>query len=431
MQLLKKRYSFALFFLLYFGYTVSNFTVASSQVAVNEAVVVIEDRTELQTYLKEALKQVFVKTSGNKDVLRHPSIERSISNYEQYLISSRTQQNDDQLVLTATFNKQRIINLLDNLQLPVWSQLRPSAIVWFGYRDGNGFNYASENNLVPFGQAVGMAANKRGVELLIPVGDIEDSRRVTGYDVWSQNVSRLVQQSSRYRTDNFISLSLSQVETAEIESVNNQRLEEYQLRLMTAQNVIDDAAASEKPSDDNAQDDVIFEGLEDNRTNDSQSGDMLERISRPELVPMDADLRLDFVIVTSNGTVTGQLFGSDPGVLLDQLVDKYADDLASRFAIVSAPQQSTSTIGVTFQNITSIKRLSQVESLLDTNPMVRSVDLVKQQGAVSSFAVEIIDDADKLVEMLTIDERVRANKAQAETGGEDDDLEQLSFRWVP
>lgn len=426
MQLMRKRLFWVLFSLFLIENTQSNNAYASTQVQINEGVIVVEERTKLRDYLQAALQQVFVKTSGNTDVINNAAIKRSIANYEQYLISSRTQQKEDEVVLIATFNKQKIISLLDSLQLPVWSELRPAATVWMGYREDNRLQYASEINNIPFGRAISTAANKRGVDIILPVGDIEDSQTVTAYDVWSQNISRLMQQSSRYGSENFISLSISDVTAQEIESINNQRLEEYQLRLISAQSsktdrLINASSSATKISDEN---DV---------TDDESLGLLqTETIARPEMVPADANLQIDYVIVTADETVTGKLFGSDPIALVASAIDKYANDLAQRFAVTSVPQGSGAMIGVTFNNIRSLKHLAEVEDLLNTNPMVRSVTLAKQQGVVSVFEVEIIDEARKLIEMLTIDSRVKSKTQILESPAERDDaMLQLDFRWEP
>lgn len=426
MQLMRKRLFLVLFSLFLLENAQSNNAYASAPVQINEGIIVVEERTKLRDYLQAALQQVFVKTSGNVDVIDNPAIKRSITNYEQYLISSRTQQNDDELVLIATFNKEKIVNLLDSMQLPVWSELRPAATVWLGYRADNRLQYTSEINHQPFGRAISSAANKRGVEIILPVGDIEDNQTVTAYDVWSQNIGRLLQQSSRYGSENFISLSINGVTAQEIESINSQRLEEYQLRLISAQSTKTDRLIISSSQSANA-------AGEDDVTGQESLGLLqTDTITRPEMVPTSANLQIDYVIVTADETVTGKLFGTDPIALVERAIDKYADDLSQRYAVTSAPQGSGAMIAVTFNNIRSLKHLAEVENLLNTNPMVRSVALTKQQGTVSAFEVEIIDDAKKLIEMLTIDNRVKSKRQRLDdVTGVGDAMLQLDFRWEP
>ncbi|GEM_PF-3826394 len=435
MPLLRKRFFVSFLSVCVLVGTHVSQTYASSPVAINEAVVVMEERAQQKDYLQQALQQVFVKMSGFTSVLEHPSVQRSVANYEQYLIRSRTQQSDDELLLTATFNKEKISNILNSLQLPVWPELRPSAVVWLGFREGSGFDFASEINFKPFGKALVNASNKRGVHFLLPVGDINDLETVTGYDVWSQNISRLARQSGRYQSDNFISLSINQATPADIESANLQIMEEYQLRLITAQSMKTDRMIiqSSRASSENRGEGLENANIEDNSLEEESLGLLhYETVERPEIVPEDADLRIDFVIVTPEETVTGQLFGEEPLALIERFVDKYADDLARRYAVISAPQQSAMKVGITFKNVGSLQNLTEVERLLTSNPMIRTVFLKTQKGNISTFEVELTDEVQKLTEILTIDSRVKTTSLPISIGSGDESIQaQLAFRWEP
>ena len=80
MQLMRKRLFWVLFSLFLKENTQSNNAYASTQVQINEGVIVVEERTKLRDYLQAALQQVFVKTSGNTDVINNTAIKRSIAN---------------------------------------------------------------------------------------------------------------------------------------------------------------------------------------------------------------------------------------------------------------------------------------------------------------------------------------------------------------
>ena len=152
---------------------------------------------------KRAFQQVVVKLSGDVTVLENIQVKRSATNFEQYLVASKFIQDGDKLRYQAEFNEQKVVDLLRSESLNVWGKRRPSGLFWLAIEDDVSKNKTliMQSSTSKYLETIQQAAYDRGVELLMPIGDLTDSMNVTTLDVWGLFSSSIFNQSTRYGTN--------------------------------------------------------------------------------------------------------------------------------------------------------------------------------------------------------------------------------------
>lgn len=418
---------------------------------INVGRIVVSDQSLVaqQDAGKKALAQVFIKISGDTSSVEHPTIARSIENFEQFLSSSSFVQIEQQLVFEAQFNKNKIENLLLSVGLPVWPNLRPNAIVWLSSRldteDKRTIVYqnnASQTSTILQKQILDSAYN-RGVDILFPLGDLEDSLAVTEYDLWAQNVSLLLNHSVRYSSDFTIIATLepytydrylkeqealkqsSEIEESDelldqvLNSFYNEAsngvndFSELNQSVSLAEEAFENISELASQSVVNSTDDASI-------SNDDASApnNVIEPLPR-ELQPVpdeQTQYKVDYIISNRSQIKTGVLYSENVDNSVSKLVDEYADYLAKQYALVNNKQEAqVNKVVVNVENISTLADLLLVKELFESVPAIDNIYLKSQVNDVSSFVLTQNLSADKLQRILALDERVEAHLRDKDT----------------
>ena len=154
---------------------------------------------------KASFEQVLVKLSGNKNVLQNELLSRSARNFQQYLVSSSFISINGNLVYQATFAQDKLLELLQFAGVPVWGNLRPKTTLWLAKQASNtrssdkqSIKIVTQLSAHPWLDKINEIAFARGIDLLIPVGDLEDSVSVSTYDVWGMFAPSIAQYSNKF-----------------------------------------------------------------------------------------------------------------------------------------------------------------------------------------------------------------------------------------
>jgi len=152
---------------------------------------------------KSAFQQVVVKLSGDVEVLENSQIRLSATNFEQFLVASTFIQDGDKLLYQAEFNEQKIVALLRSENLNIWGKRRPSGLLWLAIEDDASKNKSlvTQSSSSRYLETIHQATYDRGIELLMPIGDLTDSMNVTAFDVWGLFSSSIFNKSVRYGTN--------------------------------------------------------------------------------------------------------------------------------------------------------------------------------------------------------------------------------------
>lgn len=401
---------------------------------VNVGRIAVDDQSlrSQQNAGKQALAQVFVKLSGNQNVLREPEISKAVDNYEQFLIASSFLQHSETLVFEATFSRTKIESLLLASGLSVWASLRPSGVLWLANETADKQRVMlSQLSAEGLAQKVNLKSFARGVDIVVPLGDLEDSMNVSVYDIWNQHISKLQGQSIRYATNYLIS--------ATVQSYTQEQAiaELAETELFYDRNAIN-KRESNLPSDEtNALFAPIVEPSQASEIELPIDLNIMSAQNRPagqgELlvdteVPSGTTHKLDYVITYVNPNVsrkveTGRIFGTSEEAVMLKIIDVYANKLAKEFALSAPNERESEVILAVFHGIDSLEDYVNLIALLTSIPSVENVRLLRQSSNNAVLEIQQNMSSMQLKSILSLDERITADSAKrADT--------EVSFRWL-
>jgi hypothetical protein len=171
----------------------------------NKGQIIVTDQSNLTQKKagKRAFQQVVVKFSGDVAVLENLQVKRAATNFEQYLVASKFIQDGDKLLYQAEFNEQKVVDLLRSESLKVWGKRRPLGLFWLAIEDDVSKNktLVTQSSTSKYLDIIHQATYDRGVELLMPIGDLTDSMNINALDVWGLFSSSIFNKSTRYGTN--------------------------------------------------------------------------------------------------------------------------------------------------------------------------------------------------------------------------------------
>lgn len=179
----------------------------------------LDDRQILNRAFNEAIDRVLVRVSGQKQNLSQSILNqahRSVSSW----VSQHSVQNSEAMVegeagmepakeITVTFYKESVDTFLFDNGLPVWSDNRPSILLWViednnGQRQMFGANQPSVTLSKLFEQAKGF-----GLPVYAPLVDETDLKALSASALWGFFEEDIQAASKRYQTDVVLALRLS------------------------------------------------------------------------------------------------------------------------------------------------------------------------------------------------------------------------------
>jgi hypothetical protein len=171
----------------------------------NKGQIIVTDQSNFTQKIagKRAFQQVVIKLSGDVAALENLQVKRSVTNFEQFLVASTFIQDGDKLVYQAEFSEQKVVDLLRSQSLNVWGKRRPSGLFWLAIEDDVSKNKTliTQSSKSIYREVIQQAAYNKGVELLMPIGDLTDSMNITALDVWGLFSSSIFNKSTRYGTN--------------------------------------------------------------------------------------------------------------------------------------------------------------------------------------------------------------------------------------
>lgn len=375
---------------------------------------------------KEALAQVFIKLSGNQNVLQEPEVAKAVDNYEQFLISSSFLKQSQTLVFEATFNQAKIESLLLASGLSVWASLRPSAVLWLALDDIDKQKVmVSQLSAANLAEKITLKSFARGVDIVMPLGDLEDSMNLSVYDIWNQHVSKLQQQSNRYATDYLISATVQAYdqEQALLDLAGSEGFFDRSTIIEQTPNAETDDSSKETTSTK----DTLSFGEEDGLFV-IQKGSISSNLLVDTVVPKGTTHKLDYVVTHANSNIskrveTGRMFGESEESVVLKVVDVYANILAKKFALSATNNIDTETIQVVFEGVKSLQDYVNLIALIKSIPAVENVRLIRQSSANARLEIQQNMSTTQLKSILTLDERITAEATtRADVA--------ISFRWL-
>lgn len=174
-----------------------------------EALVASQSQAERNSATQVALGEVIWRVTGDSAALDHPNVREALNQAQRYLYEYSYASTDEQLEVDGKsvratkvilkFSSQAIEKLLRESGLPLWPANRPKLLVWQIMTDESGTTHRvleDEARKALYDQAA-----LRGLPLLLPMHDFEDSIALGSDSLWNMDESAIRSASERYKPD--------------------------------------------------------------------------------------------------------------------------------------------------------------------------------------------------------------------------------------
>lgn len=336
---------FRLVFLL-LSLSLFNTIMAGEVTSLYNATVRMTNGIDQDDAAREGLKQVLVKVSGNRDVLKQSLIRANLAKATDFLLSYQFNVVHQSRVYTASYDQSKVDKLLRSANSPIWGKTRPATLIWLAEQPSDDFNRVllSEQSQSPIKDQVLQVASERGLDMSFPLLDLDDLMNVSAYDVWGRFATPVIKASARY----------------EVESLVIGRI--YQSKQPAEE--LDDSAAQ-----------IMW--------------------------------RLDWTFILGNEQVQGSLADVERDEVLQQLVDTVADHLASRYAIDAQTSSVSHWLELTVNNVSGLEVYENVRLFLNQLPAVGDVSLSHISGRKGTYKLRMIGTEQDLINALNLDNRIQ------------------------
>lgn len=164
---------------------------------------------ELRRASREGLAELFVRISGHESVLGNDAIVAAIkdaSRFTKQFSYERTvdEVGEEQLLVTLEFESSLVVDTLRGAGMPLWSDNRPSVLVWLVVEDADGRRFVGTEKDPQLVAAIRASAERRGLAIQLPFLDLQDLVALSPDDIWQRNQSRLDEAAERYASDSLL-----------------------------------------------------------------------------------------------------------------------------------------------------------------------------------------------------------------------------------
>ncbi|RXJ71457.1 hypothetical protein CS022_21005 [Veronia nyctiphanis] len=182
----------------------ASFTAFASSLYNAEVPVEDSDTATELAAKQQAMLEVLVRVSGQSEITENPVVKKSLGSVDTFISSVGYGEKNEQKTLIAGFESSKIRALLIQADATFWGEPRPYVLFWLVEDGANGRNVIweqSENDMVSVLKAEG---ERRGLPILVPVGDFDDVVNVSVPDIWGGFVNPLSDVSERYNPDGVV-----------------------------------------------------------------------------------------------------------------------------------------------------------------------------------------------------------------------------------
>lgn len=160
-----------------------------------EAEVEVADRsaTARQAAAREGLESVLVRVTGLPRVATVPAVAEALRQSERYYNRFLFV---DERRLRFFYSPRAVLDLVGRARLPLWPTERPGVMAWLAVEQGEARQIVQEDH--PLAAALTAQARQRGLQVYLPLMDLQDQLRVQPAVVWSGATLLLVAASRRY-----------------------------------------------------------------------------------------------------------------------------------------------------------------------------------------------------------------------------------------
>ncbi len=162
---------------------------------------------------RQALQAVLLKLTGSTEVQSLPGLSDALKNSGQFVVQFQQVQQEGQSQLLVTLDGQKITQLLQSQQIPVWGPRRPDVLLWLTERPVETPQFVLSPDH-PLRKALQTQATLFGLSIQFPLFDETDTTLVSEAASWGGDWVLLQQASARYQATEVYNLLFDQLTDA-------------------------------------------------------------------------------------------------------------------------------------------------------------------------------------------------------------------------
>jgi len=175
-----------------------------------------QDASRRRQGVTAALRAVLVKLTGDRNAAFRPAIGPILQSAERYMQQYRYKEvvlpeyqaggepGVRELRIWVQFDPDALDRDLRNLGVAIWGRERPSTLIWLVMRDEQGTRWLTPEDQPLLFAVLERRANLRGIALLNPLMDLEDTAALQTSDVWGGFSTPILSASARYQADTIL-----------------------------------------------------------------------------------------------------------------------------------------------------------------------------------------------------------------------------------
>ena len=167
-----------------------------------------QNPAELDRALPKAFSEILRRLTADRAITKAPWAHQAIGNARHYLAQFKYEQRSDTeaeiTYLIADFNPSAVTKLLEQNGVAYWSSTRPTVIAWVLSENGGSRQIISSNSSADLAEPLTQAAQQAGVNLVLPLMDLQEQGQIHTDDLLVQDTDLLEQATDRYGSKVFI-----------------------------------------------------------------------------------------------------------------------------------------------------------------------------------------------------------------------------------
>ncbi len=208
------KYQILVFVLLLFSSTINQATTVQG---LYEGTVALADTSSgaQARAIRSVLLQVLVKLTGKRTAASIYGVDSILDEPTRYLQQYEVKSMEDEGELShrlwAKFDPVVLQSSMREYSIPIWSQERPTTLIWMVQNDGQGLQFANISPDSVKYDSLMHQAKSRGIDFLIPQLDSTDRSQLSEQAIVAESVEQIRSASSRYSPDTILSATINQL----------------------------------------------------------------------------------------------------------------------------------------------------------------------------------------------------------------------------
>jgi len=189
-----------------------------------KVLVTSQSSAERRSALQETMQTVLVRVGGQKLVLTNNKIKNALKKPRLYVSQYSYSREETKMLpldvtasskklsslfLIASFDENKINQLLQQAHLPLWGRLRPKVLFWLVDEANFYRQILSESSHSNAPSIVLSLSEKRGLPVIIPLMDFTDTTQIVIPDLWGRFSAPIMTASKRYGADAVVVIRIS------------------------------------------------------------------------------------------------------------------------------------------------------------------------------------------------------------------------------